>query len=76
MKYRFRGYKDYQIQVLIALRSTFYKAFALEQKLLSDYKDLKYQPLRKFKGHTEVLEYSCKNQLMSSMLEIASENSL
>jgi hypothetical protein len=76
VKYRFRGYKDYKIQVLLTLRSTFYKAFALEQDLLSKYKDLKYEPLKKFKGHTEVLNYACKSQLMSSMLEITLENSL
>lgn len=76
VKYRFRGYKHYEIQTVLVIRSTFYKAYSFEQELLYKFRDFKYKPLNKFKGHTEVLDYSCKSQLMSSLLEIVEEKSL
>ena len=76
IKYRFRGYTDFEISILVSFKSTFLEVYALEQKYLEMYKDFKYTPLIKFKGHTESLDIGCKNQLLSSLLEIVEENSL
>lgn len=76
IKYRFRGYKDYKIVVLLGIKSTFFKAYPVEQSLLKKFEPFKYQPLSKFKGHTEALHLDCKNQLLSSVLEIAADELL
>lgn len=76
IKYRFRGYTDYTITVLLGLSLMFSQAFPVEQEILRKYANSKYLPLRKFKGHTEALNYSEKDKIMSSVLETVQEKLL
>ncbi len=48
----------------------FFKAYDIEQELLTKFKDHSHTPLIKFKGHTEAIKYDQKELLLSTLLEI------
>lgn len=70
IKYRFRGLKVYNLEVLYFKQLTFFKCFQLEQDLLSKFSNFKYLPNHKFKGHTEVLNESCLKEVLSTVTEM------
>lgn len=68
--YRFRGYSDYNITVLHEWNLDFFSAYDIEQDVLKKFKKDCYKPIHKFKGHTEVLNYSVLNNVLSTIVEI------
>lgn len=71
IRYRFRGYRlKYNISVIYKINLMFFKAYDIEQELLTKFKDHSYTPLIKFKGHTETIKYDQKELLLSTLLEM------
>lgn len=73
---RFRGYTNFKITVCLNISMMFFDAYKLEQIILSNYRNLKYTSLLKFKGHTELLSTESYELIMSSLAEKLCENSI
>lgn len=70
-KYRLSKLKalQYQYEFLAKQPMPLYKAYKLEQKLLSTYKQHRYFPTQKFEGYTECFETKVQESLLSQILQ-------
>ena len=65
IKYRFRKKIPYKVNVISFYLTDFFTAYDLEQEILDEYKNCKYIPDKKFKGHTECLNISLSQELQN-----------
>lgn len=71
IRYRFRGYSEYKIDIVTSYQTDFFNAYDTEQLLLSKYKKMSYKPMIKFKGHTECLNIDCYKALIKDLNEMS-----
>lgn len=69
IKYRFRGLKNYSIEILHIYPLMFFKAFKIEQYVLNTLIKSRYIPTYSFKGHTETLSENCYESILSLIAE-------
>lgn len=58
----------YKTRIILQRDMNMYDAWKLEQKILSEFKDNKYIPLRYFPGHTECLNKTNESMIIKGML--------
>ena len=58
----------YKTRIILQRDMNMYNAWKLEQKILSEFKDDKYTPLRYFPGHTECLNKTNESMILKGML--------
>ena len=70
-KKRWTGVKSgsYSTTILLEKETTLYNAWETEQMILSKYKNMRYEPLEKFSGHTESIMYSYKDRVLKDFNE-------
>lgn len=69
IKYRFRGLKNYTLEILHTYPLMFFKAFEIEQYVLDSLIKSRYIPEYTFKGHTETLSNDCYENILSLITE-------
>lgn len=64
------GYlKKMDIQILFKKELMFFKAYDIEQEILKLNRNYRFYPTFKFKGHTEAIEITQKESVLSTLLE-------
>lgn len=75
VRHRFRGFlKQMKIDEVMVFTGDFFSLYRIEQELLSKYSDTRFIPIEAFRGHTECLEVSVKNELLSELTEMLAGN--
>lgn len=64
VRYRFRGYAFYNINIVTSYETDFFNAYDIEQMLLQKYCKYSYCPLEIFSGRTECFSMEIYNQVI------------